>query len=80
MSIDELNQYVTVILDNRELLFLKEEGFGVPFINADNRTYIPLRAVFAAFGYEIEWHSSRTAIINAIDKTDAAETVPTVLE
>jgi len=143
LSISELNQYVTVILDNRELLFLKEEGFGVPFINADNRTilplrkpleaigailsydevkrvvtavkdditvnipidkntiyvngqetemdttaiikdnrtYIPLRAVFAAFGYEIEWHNnSRTAIINAINKTDAVETVPTAVE
>jgi len=30
----------------------------------DNRTYIPVRAVFNAFGYEVQWHdNSNTAIL-----------------
>lgn len=127
LSKNELSKYITVLLDGRELVFLEEEGFGVPFINADSRTmiplrkplevigadvsydninrvvtavkdditvkvpiskniiyvngkeieedtqaiikdsrtYIPLRAVFEAFGYKLEWHnSSRTIILS----------------
>ncbi|WP_313370695.1 glycosyl hydrolase family 18 protein, partial [Sedimentibacter sp.] len=126
MTKEEINRYVTVVLENKELVFLKEEGFGIPFINGyqrtmiplrkplesigaavsydadkrevtavkdnitvivpidqnyiyingnktetdtaaiikEDRTYIPLRAVFEAFGYEIDWHNnSRTVFI-----------------
>jgi hypothetical protein len=125
LSKNELNNYVIVVLNNRELIFLKEENFGVPFINKDNRvmiplrkslevigakvsydnvnsivtakkdgitikipigknsidvngqivkmdttailmdnrTYIPLRAIFSAFGYEIEYHNNSKTVI-----------------
>ena len=126
-SKEELRKYISVILDNRELVFLAEEGLGVPFIDAnsrtmipfkkpmekigavvtydaenrtvtavkeditvkltigekeisvngqmtemdtaavikDDRTYIPLSAVFNAFGYDVTWHgSSNTIYIN----------------
>lgn len=125
-SLDELKRHITVILDDRELVFNKEEGYGVPFIDANgrtmlpmnkslktigaevtydettktvtamkdgitvrvvigessisingkvipmdttavianSRTYIPLRSVFSAFGYDVQWHSaSNTAYI-----------------
>jgi hypothetical protein len=54
-SQEELKNYVTVILNGRELVFTKEEGFGVPFIDGANRTMIPFRkpveAIGAAVGY-----------------------------
>lgn len=125
-SSQELKQHITVILNNRELVFDQTEGLGIPFIDnnsrtmlplrkpleaigaevrydedekmvtaikdhitvqvvigeknilvngeeivmdttaviKDNRTYIPLRAVFAAFGYDIQWHAvSNTAYV-----------------
>ena len=125
-ALKQLADYITVILDNRELVFNENDGFGIPFINEDhrimiplrmpleaiganvsydhingavtavkdtisikvpinentiyingeetsidtkaiikdNRTYIPIRSVFEAFGYKVEWHGgSRTVII-----------------
>lgn len=44
------DKYVTVILDNRELVFLEEEGYGVPFIDGNNRAMIPVRKPLEAIG------------------------------
>lgn len=36
----------------------------------NDRTYIPLRAVFGAFGYNIEWHNnSSTAFYQMINES-----------
>ncbi len=55
LSKDELNKYITVLLDNKELVFLEEEGFGVPFINESDRTMIPIRKPLEAIGAEISY-------------------------
>lgn len=55
LSKDELNKYVTVVLDGRELLFSEEEGLGVPFVNQDNRTMIPVRKPLEAIGAEVSY-------------------------
>jgi len=55
LSKDELSKYITVVLDNRELIFLEEEGFGVPFINEDDRTMIPLRKPLEVIGAEVSY-------------------------
>lgn len=52
---DELNKYITVVLDNKELVFLEEDGFGIPYINDDNRTMIPLRKPLEAIGAEVSY-------------------------
>lgn len=55
LSIDELSKYITVVLDNKELVFLGEDGLGVPFINEDDRTMIPLRKPLEAIGVEVSY-------------------------
>lgn len=55
LSKEELNKYITVVLDKRELVFLEEEGYGVPFINEDNRTMIPIRKPLEAIGAEVSF-------------------------
>ncbi|WP_276624008.1 glycosyl hydrolase family 18 protein [Syntrophomonas wolfei] len=55
LSKDELNKYITVIIDNKELVFLEEEGFGVPFIDENNRTLIPLRKPLEAIGATVSY-------------------------
>ncbi|NMA50197.1 MAG: hypothetical protein GX947_10625 [Tissierellia bacterium] len=55
LSKDELNSYVTLVLDNRELVFSQEDGFGVPYINEKNRTMIPLRKPLEAIGAKVTY-------------------------
>lgn len=70
LSKNELSKYITVVLDNRELVFMEEEGFGVPFINEDNRTMIPLRKPLEAIGAEVEYDNINrvvTAVKNDVE-------------
>lgn len=54
-SREDLKKYVSVILNNRELVFLKEEGYGVPFIDESNRTMIPFRKPVEAIGASVSY-------------------------
>lgn len=55
LSGNDLKGYVTVILDNHELKFLKEEGYGTPFIDGSSRTLIPLRKPLEAIGATVDY-------------------------
>ena len=57
LSKDELHNYITVVLDNRELVFSEEDNLGIPFINEDNRTMIPIRKPLEAIGAEVGYDS-----------------------
>lgn len=65
LSKEELNKYVTVVLDKKELVFLEEEGYGVPFLNRDNRTMIPIRKPLEAIGAEVSYDGI-TKIVKAV--------------
>lgn len=55
MTKSELSNYITVVLDNKELVFFKENNSGIPFIDANNRTMIPLRKPLEAIGAEVSY-------------------------
>jgi len=74
LSKNELNKYITVVLNNRELVFLEEEGFGVPFVNADNRTMVPLRKPLEAIGADVKYDNSNR-VVTAV-KDDITVKVP----
>ena len=74
---DELHNYITVVLDNRELVFSEEDNLGIPFINEDNRTMIPIRKPLEVIGAEVGYDSinrlvsavkGNTSIIIPIDE------------
>lgn len=44
---------VGVIIDDQQVIF--DEVYGSPFIDENNRTQVPLRAVLEAFGAEVNW-------------------------
>lgn len=62
LSKNELNNYVIVVLNNRELIFLKEENFGVPFINEDNRVMIPLRKSLEVIGANVSYDNINSIV------------------
>jgi len=61
-SKEELKQYISVILDNRELTFLKEEGYGVPYIDSNNRTMIPFRKPVEAIGASVSFDDNKKEV------------------
>lgn len=63
MTKEELSKYVTVIIDNRELVFIEEEGLGIPFINKNGKTMIPLRRTLEAIGADVRFENSRRIAI-----------------
>lgn len=54
-SSQELKQHITVILNNRELVFDPAEGYGVPFIDSNSRTMLPLRKPLEAIGAKVSY-------------------------
>lgn len=72
LSPDEMNQYVTIILDHRELPFLAEEGLGVPYIDENNRIMMPLRKPLEAMGAAVSYNNNSRTV--AVEKNGTAVT------
>ncbi|HYE67562.1 MAG TPA: glycosyl hydrolase family 18 protein [Anaerovoracaceae bacterium] len=64
-SKEELKQSVFVILKNRELAFLKEDGYGVPFVDANSRTMIPFRKPIEAIGASVSYDEN-SRVVSAV--------------
>jgi len=64
-SKDVLKQSVFVILNNRELVFLKDEGYGVPFIDENSRTMIPFRKPIEAIGASVSYDEN-SRVVSAV--------------
>jgi hypothetical protein len=66
---NEMNKYVTVILNNRELPFYPAEGLGVPFIDDNDRTMIPLRKPLEAIGVKVSCDDQNRVVVAEKDGT-----------
>lgn len=73
-SSDKKNKYITVVLDNREVEFSEEDGFGIPYINSDNRTMIPLRKTIEAIGAEVSFNQAEQTV--TAKKNETTVTIP----
>lgn len=61
-SKQQMKRHISVILNNQELVFLEKEGLGVPFIDENNRTLIPLRKTLEAMGAEVGYDENNRMI------------------
>lgn len=62
MSKSELNKYITVVLNNKELVFSESEGLGVPFINLDNRIMLPVRKSLESIGATVTYDADNRIV------------------
>lgn len=62
MSKAQLNKHITVMLNNQELSFKEEDGYGVPYIDANNRTLIPLRKPLEAIGAQVSYDDHKRLV------------------
>lgn len=69
LSVDEFNKNIAVILNNKELVFSKEDGLGTPFIDNNNRIMIPLRKSLEAIGASVDYDKKSSAVNIKKDET-----------
>lgn len=74
LSADEMNSYITVVLNGRELVFSESEGYGKPFISEAGRTMLPLRMPLEAIGAKVRY-DNENRIVTAV-KDDITVKIP----
>ena len=58
---------INIIIDSEEVTFT--DAYGIPFIDENNRTQVPLRTALEHFGAEVRWVPERyTATVSYEDK------------
>lgn len=55
---EKINNYIWVVVDNKPLLFNLEDGMGMPYIDSNNRTLIPIRKLLESIGAEVNYFSN----------------------
>lgn len=68
------NDCITVVLDGREVVFSEDDGYGIPYINSDNRTMIPLRKTIEAIGAEVSFNQAEQTV--TARKNETTVTIP----
>ncbi|WP_244971328.1 lectin like domain-containing protein [Vallitalea guaymasensis] len=63
---------VSVILDNEYIVY--DEYYGIPYIDDNNRTMVPLRLTLESFGAEVEWVGELNLVV--IKHEDIVVNVP----
>lgn len=51
----ERKQHVSLIVNNQQVFFVKEDGLGMPYIDGQNRTLVPVRKALEAIGAEVSY-------------------------
>lgn len=69
-----LDSYVTIVINNEELLFSENDGMGVPFIDAAGRTDVPLRKPLEKIGANVSY-DGKTKMVTAV-KGDITVQIP----
>lgn len=60
---------LNIFIDGKKLTFKKEENLGMPFIDEQNRTLVPLRKPIEVSGNTVVWdNKSKTAVITTKTK------------
>lgn len=65
----ELDNYVTVIVDNREIVFSDVEGLGVPYLNWQKKVMVPMRNYLEAIGATVSYDADNRLATAIIDGT-----------
>ena len=53
----EIDDYIWIVIDNRPVAFIKNDGMGLPFIDENNRTLVPARKILEAIGADVSYDS-----------------------
>lgn len=57
LSREEVSNYIWVVIDNKPLSFTSKDGMGMPFIDKNSRTLVPVRRLLESIGAEVNYIS-----------------------
>nr|WP_315024828.1 glycosyl hydrolase family 18 protein [uncultured Aminipila sp.] len=66
LSSEELNHYIGVVIDNKPLIFTSKDGMGMPFIDENNRTLVPVRKLLESVGANIDYVSNAGGKVSSV--------------
>lgn len=55
----EIDDYIWVVIDNNPLYFNLKDGLGMPFIDDNNRTILPVRKLVESIGAKVSYTSDK---------------------
>lgn len=64
---EEINKYIWVVIDNKALSFSLKDGLGMPFIDENNRTLVPVRKLLETIGAEVSYISDSEGKVLSVD-------------
>ena len=70
---EEIDSYVWVVADNKAIAFTSKDGMGVPFIDKNNRTLVPVRKLLESVGAEVGFVSDERGNVVSVT-ADRGET------
>ncbi|HML37980.1 MAG TPA: glycosyl hydrolase family 18 protein [Bacillota bacterium] len=53
----EIDSYIWVVADNKAIAFTSKDGMGIPFIDGNSRTLVPVRKLLESIGAEVGFTS-----------------------
>lgn len=63
MDKEEFNNKMYFVINDREMTFNKDENMGIPFIDSNNRTLIPVRKPLEEIGAKVEFDAEKNVVI-----------------
>ncbi|MFV0516926.1 MAG: glycosyl hydrolase family 18 protein [Aminipila sp.] len=58
----EKKNFVTVVLNNELVVFNKQSGMGVPYLDENHRTLVPMRKLLETIGAKIQWDNQTKTV------------------
>ncbi|WP_099191210.1 glycosyl hydrolase family 18 protein [Tepidibacter mesophilus] len=58
LNTDERNSKIYFVIDNHELIFDESDNLGIPFIDENNRTLVPVRKALETINVDVSYNSS----------------------
>ncbi len=63
---EEINNYIGVVVDNKPLAFQPGDGMGMPFIDGNNRTLVPVRKLLESIGAEVDYAADTAGKVTSV--------------
>lgn len=63
---EQIDDYIWVVIDNIPLYFNVEDGLGMPFIDGNNRTLLPVRKLVESVGAKVSYTSDKDGKVDRV--------------
>jgi hypothetical protein len=62
LSRQQVKSYIGIVINNEPLYFDPEDGMGMPFVDENGRTLVPVRKLLEAIGAELSYNQEKQTV------------------